>query len=75
MSSRARALCAEVGGDAFFPEKGEPATEAKKICARCPVRGECLWDALERGDVTYGVLGGRSPQERRALLRKHWRAA
>lgn len=75
MSWRARALCAEVGGDVFFPEKGEPAGDAKAVCARCPVQGECLWDALERGDVTYGVLGGMSPQERRGLLAKYWRAA
>lgn len=75
MSWRDSASCASVGGEFWFPEKGEPAGEAKQICARCPVIGECLWDALERGDVTYGVLGGKSPQERRSLLRKHWRAA
>ena len=64
---RSRALCAEVGGDFWFPEDKQIPTAAKEICGRCPVRDACLSDALERGDVQWGVLGGKSPRERQAL--------
>ena len=53
----------------FYPEKGGGGPRAaKKICARCPVRAECLTDALTRRDLGYGVLGGTTPRERRELL-------
>ena len=37
-----RARCAEVGGDVFFPGKGEPCEPAKRICRACEVREPCL---------------------------------
>ncbi|MFF5968166.1 WhiB family transcriptional regulator [Streptomyces collinus] len=40
--------------------------EAKKACARCPVRPQCLHAALERGEPT-GVWGGLDEDERAAL--------
>jgi WhiB family redox-sensing transcriptional regulator len=60
------AACREVPADLFFPEKGESNRPAKAICARCPVRGECLEAALDRGE-NFGVFGGLSPRERMAL--------
>jgi WhiB family redox-sensing transcriptional regulator len=63
------APCAEIGGDVFFPEHGTPvssARAAKRICARCPVRPECLAYALEHNE-RYGVWGGLSERERRKL--------
>ena len=39
---------------------------AKAICLRCPVRAECLHDALTH-DAPTGVWGGLTRQERRAL--------
>ena len=45
-----RAACRDVGGDAWFPEGGQPATGPKTICRRCPVRTECLWGAIDRGE-------------------------
>lgn len=66
---RSRALCAEVGGDFWFPEDKQIPTAAKEICGRCPVRDACLTDALERGDVQWGVFGGKSPRERQKMLR------
>lgn len=55
--------------DVFFPlsEKDQTAMlAAKTVCAHCPVTAECLAFALERG-LDYGVFGGHSPAERRAL--------
>ncbi len=39
--------------------------EAKAICARCPVRVECVRDAMESGE--QGILGGLTDAEREAL--------
>ena len=41
---------------------------AKKLCADCPIRLECLEYALA-ADEEYGVWGGLSPVERRQLKR------
>lgn len=80
------ALCAEVGTDLFYPEgedgrggKGSQyATTARQVCARCSVVVECLEWALEyeAGVVAaadrgaHGVYGGKTPQERRAILKR-----
>jgi WhiB family redox-sensing transcriptional regulator len=42
---------------------------AKKVCAGCPVRTECLAEALDNR-VEFGVWGGMTERERRALLRR-----
>ena len=36
---------------------------AKAICARCPIKDECLTYALESGEA-YGIWGGLLPSER-----------
>lgn len=59
-------LCKEIGGDVFFPEKGESTKPAKRVCQACPVRSECLEYAL-RNDERFGIWGGLSEQERRKL--------
>lgn len=41
---------------------------AKRICAGCMVREECLSAALDRHE-SYGIWGGLSEFERRALTR------
>lgn len=61
------ALCAETDPEAFFPEKGMPADEPKRVCRNCKVRAECLEYALEHG-IRFGVWGGLSERERRRLL-------
>ena len=66
---RAEALCAQTDPEAFFPEIGANATLARRICAACPVRTSCLTDALQTRDVAFGVRGGLTPTQRRALLR------
>lgn len=49
--------CAEVGGDEWFPEKGEQALPAKAICRRCELRDPCLLGAVDRNEH-FGVWGG-----------------
>jgi hypothetical protein len=41
------ALCAEVDPELFFPETGELADPAKRVCQACEVRAECLRYALD----------------------------
>lgn len=72
-----RALCQEGDPDALFVQGAEQ-NNAKKVCRGCPVRLECLADALDNR-IEFGVWGGMTERERRALLRKHadvrsWRA-
>lgn len=52
----------------FFPEGGENVIFAKRICAQCPVRGECLWTALHNHEED-AVWGGLSRNERSDILR------
>ena len=71
-----RAACRGEDTGTFFPPS-EPETKherivreerAKSICARCPVRLECLEYSLTVPEL-YGIWGGLTEQERRALLR------
>jgi WhiB family transcriptional regulator, redox-sensing transcriptional regulator len=59
-----RALCAQTDPEAFFPEKGGSTREAKKVCAACQVRVDCLEYALAH-DERFGIWGGLSERERR----------
>jgi WhiB family redox-sensing transcriptional regulator len=63
-----RALCAQTDPEAFFPEKGGSTREAKRVCASCDVRAECLEYALAN-DERFGIWGGLSERERRKLKR------
>lgn len=60
------AACQYTDPEAFFPLKGDSATPARIICHRCPVITQCLRWALATAEP-YGVLGGQSEQQRRAL--------
>ena len=62
------AACQEVDGEAFYPEKGESTRAAKKVCAGCFVREQCLAYALATNQ-DWGVWGGLSVRERRRLKR------
>lgn len=63
-----RALCAQTDPEAFFPEKGGSTRDAKRVCATCEVRAECLDYALAH-DERFGIWGGLSNLERRRLRR------
>lgn len=57
----------------FFPvgkEGSDPAWAgaAKAVCARCPVREECLDYALANSE-RFGIWGGLTQMERRAVKR------
>ena len=69
LSWQERALCAQTDPEAFFPEKGGSTREAKKVCASCEVRAECLDYALAN-DERFGIWGGLSERERRKLKRR-----
>lgn len=54
--------------DALFPE-GKDQKRAKSICMGCPVRAQCLAEALDNR-IEWGVWGGMTERERRQLLRQ-----
>ncbi|WP_119287644.1 WhiB family transcriptional regulator [Streptomyces sp. YIM 130001] len=63
-----RAACRTTSPDELFVE-GAAQTGAKRICAPCPVRTECLAHALDER-IEHGVWGGMTERERRALLKR-----
>ena len=64
-----QAACRSGNPDALFVQGAEQKV-AKRICRNCPVRYECLADALDNR-IEFGVWGGMTERERRALLRRH----
>jgi WhiB family redox-sensing transcriptional regulator len=65
-------LCAEVGSDIFFPEKEEGkvyAGMAKKICANCIHKIECLEWAVVANEK-FGIWGGVTERNRRVLRKR-----
>jgi WhiB family redox-sensing transcriptional regulator len=62
------AACNTVDPDKLFVT-GAAQNRAKAVCLTCPVRAECLADALDNR-VEFGVWGGMTERERRALLRR-----
>jgi len=63
-----RAACRQADPDTLFVQ-GAAQNRAKAVCLGCPVRTECLADALDNR-VEFGVWGGMTERERRALLRR-----
>src|SRR5580704_14512713 len=63
-----RAACRGVAPDELFTS-GAAQHRAKSVCRGCPVRTECLADALDNR-VEFGVWGGLTERERRSLLRR-----
>lgn len=71
------AVCATADPDALFVT-GAAQRDAARICQACPVRLECLADALDN-QVEFGVWGGMTERQRRAILKKsptvtNWRS-
>jgi WhiB family redox-sensing transcriptional regulator len=78
MTWRDRAACLGVDPELFFPiGTTGPALiqteEAKAVCHRCEVIGDCLSWAMDSRQED-GVWGGLSGDERRALRRRNARA-
>lgn len=64
-----QAKCRNGDPDALFVQ-GAAQRRAAKICRRCPVLMECRVDSLEH-KVEFGVWGGLTERQRRALLRQN----
>ena len=62
------ASCRTSAPDDLFV-RGAVQHRAKAICSGCPVRTECLAEALDN-QVEWGVWGGLTERERRAILRR-----
>lgn len=65
---RVAAACRDADPDVLFV-RGAEQHSAKRVCMGCPVRTECLAEALDNR-VEFGVWGGMTERERRALLRR-----
>jgi hypothetical protein len=67
------AACRDHDVALFFPEPDVSAAKqvarAKRVCASCPVRAECLADVMawEQPSARHGVRGGLSVAERHQL--------
>ena len=74
---RAKAACRDKDPELFFPVGNTGAAyqqieEAKAVCRTCKVIDACLKCALDTNQ-DYGVWGGLSEDERRALKRRAMR--
>lgn len=76
-SWRSEGRCLDSKTHIFFPvtDKTDIAAtvEARKICAGCPVRQECLDFAISTNQV--GIWGGKTTTERAGIRRKMLREA
>ena len=65
------AACTHMDPAIFFPDARNDTALAKRICGECPVRTECLEDALTAPiPPSDGVFGGLDPQERDRLRKQ-----
>jgi WhiB family transcriptional regulator, redox-sensing transcriptional regulator len=64
-----QALCRTTDPDELFV-RGAAQRKAAVICRHCPVMQECGADALDN-KVEFGVWGGMTERQRRALLKQH----
>ncbi|MGY3056127.1 WhiB family redox-sensing transcriptional regulator [Streptomyces sp. TE3672] len=62
------AACRNSDPDELFSDSARQ-KKAKAVCTGCPVRTECLAEALDN-HAEWGVWGGMTERERRALLRR-----
>jgi len=64
-----KGLCRTTDPDQLFVQ-GAAQRKAAVICRHCPVMQECAADALDN-HVPYGIWGGMTERQRRALLKQH----
>lgn len=69
----AQAACRAEDPELFFPPPNGDTLAAKRVCARCPVRRDCLLDSFRTYDVDWGIRGGMATKERR-YARERWLA-
>lgn len=77
---RLLAACRGLPTAIFFPEHGsevqDPYDDARKICANCSVKEQCLElsEAFATSGDRNGMFGGLSPAERKTF-RRHQRSS
>jgi len=68
MSWEEQARCRQYDPEMFFAPRARAERKAKTICAKCPVKVDCLVFALQ-AKVEFGIWGGTNGKERRAMIR------
>ncbi len=63
------ARCRSTDPDELFV-RGAAQKKAAVICRQCPVMAECAAEALDNR-MEFGVWGGMTERQRRALLKRH----
>jgi len=61
---RLHAACADWPLDSFYGDESNATSQALRLCKKCPVRADCLNDAMTHNDP-YGIWGGMTPEQRR----------
>lgn len=75
---RDSAICKGTDQTIWFPDAEDSRIayqKARAICSKCPVRQECLDDAIATDELTHGFRGGMKPKERQRYARnlgKDW---
>jgi WhiB family redox-sensing transcriptional regulator len=64
--------CSRHDPELWFAEKPELLARAQAICAHCPARASCLYDALRRREP-WGVWGGEIVLRGRVITHKRGR--
>ena len=59
---RDKAACLAEDPDLFYPDTPAQLAQARRVCRGCPVRADCVRDALRVGDQ-WAVRGGLVPGE------------
>lgn len=62
--------CNQTDPEAFFPEKGQRAEGAQRVCARCPVKAICREYGIVNARELDGIWGGLSQRLRKRALRE-----
>jgi WhiB family transcriptional regulator, redox-sensing transcriptional regulator len=71
---QAAGACLSADPEIFFPVSGMGAStaqieQARRICAGCQVRRECLEYAMSTGE-SHGIWGGTTPEDRTRVRRQ-----
>ena len=74
---RTQAACLDHNPEMFFPDPADRdgEDEAIAICETCPVKADCLTDAMESETYRltsgrHGIWGGKTPRQRYAMYRR-----
>jgi WhiB family redox-sensing transcriptional regulator len=60
-----QAVCTGEDPSIFFPAHGDPGIRARRVCANCPVKMDCLEYAIDADE--WGIWGGLDRDQRREL--------